>query len=70
MPNAYIIPLFTLLTIAIALFMIWRQLYALHLTLNSRLDELIRTTRELALAQGFAAGKENQLKQIREFEDK
>jgi hypothetical protein len=48
-----------------ALWLIASQLRGLHLTMNSRLDELVRVTKALALAEGFAAGKANHLDAIR-----
>jgi uncharacterized metal-binding protein len=37
----------------------------LHLAINSRLDELLRTTSILARAEGYKAGQENHLEEAR-----
>jgi len=51
------------------LWLIAAQLRGLHLTMNSRLDELVRVTRALARAEGFEAGKANHLEAIRRAGD-
>ncbi len=53
----------------VILYLIAQHLRALHLTMNSRLDELIRTTKSLARAEGFEAGKKNHLDAIRQAGD-
>lgn len=52
-----IIGLALLLTGAVAFLTVYRLLRELHLTMNSRLDELLATTRDLARAEGFRAGQ-------------
>lgn len=52
-----------------AMFLIYWQLRELHRTMNSRLDELIRTAKLLARAEGFKEGQEDHLKQLREFKE-
>jgi hypothetical protein len=42
------------------------QLRGLHLTMNSRLDELLQSTKSLARAEGFKAGQKNHLDEIRD----
>lgn len=46
--------------VLIALLLIHRMLRELHLSLNSRLDKLLDTTRSLARAEGFTAGQKDQ----------
>lgn len=61
---------FLLVAIACALIIIFvtivRQLRELHRTMNSRLDELLSTTRSLARAEGFKAGQEDHLENLRD----
>lgn len=61
---------FLLVAIACALIIIFvtivRQLRELHRTMNSRLDELLNTTRSLARAEGFKAGQEDHLENLRD----
>lgn len=45
--------------ITTAFLFIMIQLRQLHVTMNSRLDELLRTTNALARAEGFKAGQED-----------
>lgn len=45
------------------------QLRELHLSLNSRLTELLLVTKTLARAEGFRAGQENHLRALRDFKD-
>lgn len=52
--------------LAIAFLLIWRQLHDLHLSTNSRLDQLLKTTGELARERGFKAGQENHLSALRD----
>jgi hypothetical protein len=52
--------------LVIAFVTIVRQLRQLHLTMNSRLDELLATTRSLARAEGFKAGQEDHLENLRD----
>ena len=51
------------------LFMMQREMRELHLSLNSRMDKLLDTTRLLARAEGFKAGQEDRLAEIRDFKD-
>jgi len=53
----------------IGFFVINRQLNELHLSMNSRLDELLATTTKLARAEGFRAGQENHLEAVRKVTD-
>jgi hypothetical protein len=53
----------------LVLYVIASHMRDLHLTMNSRLDELVRVTKALARAEGFAAGKENHLNAIRKAGD-
>jgi hypothetical protein len=53
----------------VAMIMIMRQLRELHLTMNSRLDELLATTKSLARAEGFKAGQEDHLAAIRDWKE-
>jgi low affinity Fe/Cu permease len=53
----------------LVLFMIQRHLRDLHMTMNSRLDELVRTTKALARQEGFEAGKREHLEAIRQAGD-
>lgn len=52
-----IVPL--LLCVAFLLFYIKAQLHELHLSMNSRMDELLDTARLLARAEGFKAGQDD-----------
>ena len=52
--------------LVIAFGTIVRQLRQLHLTMNSRLDELLKTTRSLARAEGFKAGQQDHLDALRD----
>lgn len=54
---------------ALAVWRIANKLTELHLSMNSRLDELLTTTRALARAEGFKAGQENHLRAIRDFHE-
>lgn len=47
--------------ILLSMVVIVRQLRELHKLMNSRLDELLRTTRLLANMEGFKAGQEEHL---------
>ncbi len=48
-----------LMVVIYATHIIAGQLRELHLSLNSRLDLLLDTTRRLALAEGFKSGQED-----------
>ncbi len=50
---------------AAAFFFVMLKLSELHLSTNSRLDELLSTTKSLARAEGFKAGQENHLDELR-----
>ncbi len=52
-------------TVLIAFFTIYRQLRELHLSTNSRLDMLLKTTGSLARAEGFRAGQEEHLESLK-----
>jgi hypothetical protein len=52
--------------LVIAFATIVRQLRQLHLSMNSRLDELLNTTRSLARAEGFKAGQQDHLDALRD----
>jgi hypothetical protein len=47
----------------------WKMLRELHLTMNSRLDELLKATKSLARAEGFKAGQEDHLQALKEFKE-
>jgi len=53
------------LAVASLIFVVLRQLRRIHLSMNSRLDELLETTGKLARAEGFKAGQENHLDALR-----
>jgi hypothetical protein len=42
-----------------------KMLRANHLSMNSRLDELLMTTKKLARAEGFTAGQKDHLDAVR-----
>lgn len=52
--------------LAIGFVTIARQLRELHLSMNSRLDQLLKRTGELARAEGFKAGQQNHLDALRD----
>jgi hypothetical protein len=45
--------------LAVGFILLYRALRELHLTMNSRLDELVRTAKQLARAEGFREGQES-----------
>lgn len=49
---------------SIALLVLYRMLRELHLSMNSRLDLLLKTTGELARAEGFTAGQKDEQGQL------
>ncbi len=51
--------------VGIVLMFIIRQLRELHLSMNSRLDELLKTTGTLARAEGFKAGQDDHLEALK-----
>lgn len=53
-----------ILSVSMAYYIIAR-LRELHASMNSRLDELLVATRALARAEGFKAGREDHLSEIR-----
>lgn len=70
MTNEVLILEMTLIAILIcgvvALIWIQRALRELHLSLNSRLDALLDTTRALARSEGFAAGQKNHIEGLKQ----
>ncbi len=48
------------------MYIIVRKLNELHLSMNSRLDQLLDTTGRLARAEGFQAGQDDHLAALRE----
>ncbi len=50
--------------VAVAFYMLC-QLRELHKSMNSRLDELLLSTKKLARAEGFKAGQETYLSDVR-----
>jgi len=60
--------LLMVLGILFMMYIVYRQLRELHITMNSRLDQLISVTKDLARSEGFRAGQENHLSKLRDFE--
>lgn len=61
---AIIVVAIIVVDVAVAIYMLL-QLRQIHLSTNSRLDELLITTRKLAMAEGFKAGQEDYLSEVR-----
>lgn len=50
----------------LATLVVMNRLQELHLTMNSRLSELLDATKKLARAEGFRAGQEDHLSDLRD----
>jgi hypothetical protein len=55
-----------LLGVVISTLLNLKKMKGLHLTMNSRLDELLDVTKKLARAEGFKAGQEDHLGALKE----
>jgi hypothetical protein len=52
--------------LGVGMYVIVRKLNELHLSMNSRLDQLLDTTGRLARAEGFQAGQDDHLAALKE----
>jgi hypothetical protein len=65
----FLIAGFCIIALIIMVVVIIMKVERLHLAINSRLDELLRTTGSLARAEGFRAGQENHLAEAKRASD-
>ena len=52
--------LVVVITTLMSFFILNKQMTELHLSLNSRMDQLLKSTGQLARAEGFQAGQQSQ----------
>lgn len=63
--DIYLLAVISVFVVILAIVLI-KKLNELHATMNSRLDELLQVTSKLARAEGFKAGQENHLGNLKD----